>query len=326
MTPGSPLMPPAGNGRETCPKADPEAEAARTAAAVRTSPGRGRAAQGLPDATAPAASASTGPAAAAQTTAPGDRDAVLRGRGIVIVGCRGRMGAMLCRRGRAAGLDMRGVDVPLDDAVLAPACADAALAVLCVPAAVFAGVAATVRGHLPATAILADITSVKVQPLRQMEELWPGPVVGTHPLFGPATPDADGLPVTITPGRTAREEDIALVEAFFRALGCATFRATADEHDRAMARIQNMNFITNLAYFALLAGQEDLLPYITPSFRRRLHAAEKMLTEDGSMFTGLFEANPYSHEAVRQYRKMLNVAAAGDIELLCRRAQWWWKK
>ena len=49
-------------------------------------------------------------------------------------------------------------------------------------------------------------------------------------------------------------------------------------------------------------------------------------TEDGTMFTGLFEANPYSHEAVRQYRKMLNVAAAGDIELLCRRAQWWWKK
>ena len=52
----------------------------------------------------------------------------------------------------------------------------------------------------------------------------------------------------------------------------------------------------------------------------------QLTIEDGTMFTGLFEANPYSHEAVRQYRKMLNVAAAGDIELLCRRAQWWWKK
>lgn len=255
-----------------------------------------------------------------------DAAASLRGRAVLIVGCRGRMGAMLCRRGTAAGLDMRGVDVPLTDAVLAPSCKDAALVLLCVPAAVFAEVTATVCAHLPATAILADITSVKVRPLQQMEAVWPGPVVGTHPLFGPATPDGDGLPVTVTPGRTAREQDTALVEAFFRALGCSTFRATADEHDRAMARVQNMNFITNLAYFALLAGQEDLLPYITPSFRRRLHAAEKMLTEDGTMFTGLFEANPYSHEAVRQYRKMLNVAAAGDIELLCRRAQWWWKK
>ena len=164
-----------------------------------------------------------------------DAAASLRGRAVLIVGCRGRMGAMLCRRGTAAGLDMRGVDVPLTDAVLAPACRDAALVLLCVPAAVFAEVAATVCAHLPATAILADITSVKVRPLQQMEAVWPGPVVGTHPLFGPATPDGDGLPVTVTPGRTAREQDTALVEAFFRALGCSTFRATADEHDRAMA-------------------------------------------------------------------------------------------
>ena len=92
------------------------------------------------------------------------------------------------------------------------------------------------------------------------------------------------------------------------------------------ARVQNMNFITNLAYFAPgWQGRKTCCP-TSPSFRRRLHAAEKMLTEDGTMFTGLFEANPYSHEAVRQYRKMPNAAAAGDIELLCRRAQWWWKK
>lgn len=269
------------------------------------------------------------PCSGSPAPGPDERSAAataLRGRPVVIVGSRGRMGAMFCRRGREAGLDIRGVDVPLSDEVLAPACGDAALVLLCVPAAVFADVAATVRAHLPATAILADITSVKVRPLRQMEALWPGPVVGTHPLFGPTTPDEDGLPVTITPGRTAREQDTALVEAFFHLLGCTTFRATADEHDRAMARVQNMNFITSLAYFALLAGQEDLLPYITPSFRRRLQASERMLTEDGAMFMGLFEANPYSHEAVRQYRKMLNVAAAGDIELLCRRAQWWWQK
>ena len=110
--------------------------------------------------------------------------ASLRGRAVLVVGCRGRMGAMLCRRGTAAGLVMRGVDVPLTDAVLAPACKDAALVLLCVPAAVFADVAATVCAHLPATAILADITSVKVRPLQQMEAVWPGPVVGTHPLFG----------------------------------------------------------------------------------------------------------------------------------------------
>ena len=72
---------------------------------------------------------------------PAKTAASLRGRAVLVVGCRGRMGAMLCRRGTAAGLDMRGVDVPLTDAVLAPACKDAALVLLCVPAAVFADVA-----------------------------------------------------------------------------------------------------------------------------------------------------------------------------------------
>ncbi len=67
-----------------------------------------------------------------------------------------------------------------------------------------------------------------------------------------------------------------------------------------------------------------LLPFLTPSFRRRQQAARKMLTEDARLFTGLFEANAHSHEAVRQYRQMLNLAAAGDIDLLCQRAAWWW--
>lgn len=242
----------------------------------------------------------------------------------VIVGSTGRMGAMLLARAQAAGLNVTGVDVPLTPQTLAPACAGADLAIICVPAAVFSTVIATVCPHLAPTAVLADITSVKEIPLRQMEEAWAGPVVGTHPLFGPK-PDADDQPVAIVPGAQAAQPHIELTAGFFTALGCRVFRTSAQKHDKAMASIQNMNFITSLAYFALLAEHEDLLPFLTPSFRRRQNAARKMLTEDAHMFAGLFEANPYSYEAVRQYRQMLNLAAAGDIDLLCQRARWWWQ-
>ncbi|WP_298029940.1 prephenate dehydrogenase [uncultured Desulfovibrio sp.] len=242
-----------------------------------------------------------------------------------LIGAGGRMGAMFYARAIAAGLAVAGADQPLTQETLAAVCADADLTLICVPAAVLEDVARRVAPHLPPTAVLADITSVKEQPLRQMEKLWPGPVVGTHPLFGPRPdPEAD-QPVAVIPGHTATEGHLALAEGFFTALGCRTFRTTAEKHDHAMAHIQNMNFITNLAYFALLAGQKDLLPFLTPSFRRRQNASRKMLTEDAKLFSGLFEANPRSHEAVRQYRQMLNLAAAGDIDLLCRRAQWWWK-
>ena len=248
----------------------------------------------------------------------------VRGPVTLIVGSCGRMGRMLLTRAENAGLRVRGIDVGLTPQKVQTACTDTELVLLCVPAPAVQQVAAKICPFLPPSAILADITSVKEEPLRSMESLWAGAVVGTHPLFGPQPDPHMEQPVVIVPGARAKERHLKMTEQFFTLLGCRVFRSDAVTHDRAMARIQNLNFITNLTYFALLAGQEDLLPFITPSFRRRLDAARKMLTEDAGLFTDLFEANAHSHEAVRQYRTMLNVAAAGDVDLLCRRAQWWW--
>ena len=245
---------------------------------------------------------------------------------VVIVGHKGRMGNMLVTRARECGLDnVHGVDQPLDTQDVAAACTGAALVMLCVPVPVFGKVAEKICPYLPDDCVLADITSVKERPVQIMKELWPGPVVGTHPLFGPRPDWSGDLPVTITTPEDTPPQSTELVEDFCRKLGFRPFRATAKEHDEAMARIQNMNFITNVAYFAMLAGRDDLLPYLTPSFRRRLDAARKMLTEDAEMFTALFEANAHSQESTRQFSRMLNVAAAGDVDLLCKRAQWWWR-
>ena len=263
---------------------------------------------------------------------------------VVIIGHKGRMGQLLLQRWQQgsredAGLDQKlvcsgpnqelvcsGLDQPLHEADLAASCSSADALMLCVPAAALREVAERCVPHLPPHCVLADITSVKARPMEIMQRLWSGPVVGTHPLFGPA-PDPDmELPVTITPGQHAEEQHIALIESLFQRLGCRVFRSTADEHDKAMAAIQGLNFISSLAYFATLAQREELLPFLTPSFRRRQEAARKLLTEDAPLFEGLFEANPFSQELVRQYRSFLNVAAAGDIELLTARAAWWWEE
>ena len=132
--------------------------------------------------------------------------------------------------------------------------------------------------------------------------------------------------VCITPGAAATDTHIGLVEGLFKDMGCTTFRSTAEAHDSAAASIQGLNFISSLAYFATLAEHEELLPFITPSFRRRLEASRKLLTEDAPLFEWLFEANPMSQESIRQYRSFLNVAAGGDVNVLVQRAQWWWKE
>ena len=245
-------------------------------------------------------------------------------RRIGLVGCRGRMGAMLITRWTAAGHHVTGVDLPLDENAFAAVAHATEAVVLCIPAGAFPDVLAGLTPHLDGRQILMDITSVKLRPLEQMEAAYAGPVIGTHPLFGPAPLNAD-LRVCITPGGRADEEQIRLVESLFTDIDCATFRSTAEEHDRAVASIQGLNFITSVAYLATLADREDILPFLTPSFRRRLDSSRKMLTEDAALFEWLFEANPLSQEAVRRYRSFLNLAAGGDINILVNQAQWWWK-
>jgi shikimate kinase len=170
--------------------------------------------------------------------------------------------------------------------------------------------------------VLVDIASVKIQPMAQMQKAYAGPVVGTHPLFGPDT--TGDLRVAVCPGAQAGEEDIRLVEELFVRIGCAPFRTTAQEHDEAVAYIQGLNFVTSAAYFATLADHPEFLPFLTPSFQRRREAAATMLTDGGPLFEALFEANPASQDAVRSYRAFLNLAAGGDLSLLRERALWWW--
>ena len=245
---------------------------------------------------------------------------------VIIVGSNGRMGKLFMDEGRRAGLGMGGLARPYRPDYMRRHLTRAAVVMLSVPAMAFDKVLGVVCPYLDPECVLTDVTSVKVNPMFQMERAWRGSVVGTHPLFGPEPDRNMEQFVTVTRGKTCSEDAVNTVKAVFTSMGFRTFETTAEEHDSAMAKIQNMNFITTLAYLAQTACDDELLPYITPSFSRRLVAAHKMLTEDGEMFAGLFEANPFSQKAVRQFSKILSLASAGDIDLLLDRARWWWRK
>jgi prephenate dehydrogenase len=243
---------------------------------------------------------------------------------VVLIGSRGRMGSMLLERLRGAGIAVSGADQPLAAAGLDGLCATAELVLLCVPIAAMPETLGVLCPHLNGRQVLADIASVKVRPMAQMQEAYSGPVVGAHPLFGP---DArDDLRVALCPGARAGDEQIRLVEELYARIGCEAFRTSAREHDEAVAYIQGLNFVTSAAYFATLAGHPEFVPFLTPSFQRRKEAARTMLTGDASLFEALFEANPASQDAVRSFRALLNLAAGGDVSLLRERALGCWDK
>ncbi len=249
---------------------------------------------------------------------------------ICIVGSKGRMGSYLIKRLQSkpkakASYDVHGIDIPLESANLQEFCNNASLILLCIPAYALQDMLKILVPYMPSDCILSDITSVKEQPLSYMQKHWQGPIVGTHPLFGNNTPKGSDLPVAIVPTKSSTQEHVKFVEELFLSLDCRVFSCTAQKHDEAMAAIQNLNFITSLAYFAALAQDESLLPFLTPSFKKRQNSAQKLLTEDAELFGGLYEANPYSQQLVRKYMAFLNLAAGGDIDLLADRAAWWWE-
>ena len=177
-------------------------------------------------------------------------------------------------------------------------------------------------------AILCDLCSVKVNPLRAMLEAYAGPVVGTHPLFGPVIPEGFEPRVAVTPGRESAEWDgdaAGAVSRLFARAGFTPFSSTAEEHDKAMSVVQGLNFITTVAYLAATRQTPGIEKFLTPSFERRLEAARKMLTKDRELFQLIAEDNPFMQETVRQFTAYLDIAAGGDLDLLSARASWWWR-
>ncbi len=244
---------------------------------------------------------------------------------IAIVGGNGRMGRMLAKRFSDAGLDVLCLDQPMPLEELEALFSRVNLVILAVPISAFSKVVDVVAPRMRPGAILADICSVKVFAMMTMEKSYSGPVVGTHPLFGPDPGSDDELKTALCPGTNAQSYHIDMVEDVFKGSGLKTFITDPHEHDLAMACIQSLNFVTTVSYFASLPQDIDLEKYATPSFMRRVNSARKMLNEDGFLFSSLAEENPYTGQMIRRFKSFLNLSAAGELELLQDKALWWWR-
>jgi len=251
-------------------------------------------------------------------------------RRIAIVGARGQMGALFARAFHKAGYAVSTLDRPYADDAIRAALAGSDLVLLSVPVTAMRAVSEQLSPHMKPGAILTDVCSVKVRPMAAMLAAYAGPVVGTHPLFGPVIPEGFEPRVAIAPGRGAAGTDgateaQAVAEVFARS-GFVPFNSTAEEHDRAMATVQGLNFITTVAYLAAARQTPGIEKFRTPSFERRLEAARKMLTKDRELFQLISEDNPFMQETVRQFASFVDIAAGGDLDLLSARASWWWRE
>ena len=259
---------------------------------------------------------------------------------IVLYGAGGRMAVLLQERLQQAGYPVRPLErkkgQPITKEAVTQALHGAAAIILCVPIEAMPEVLTLVVPELNKNGrqqILVDIASIKVLPMQLMEAAYSGPVIGTHPLFGPVpsavnikkSPEQQGeFKVAVTPGANCTEHPVNWLCELLLRLGFAPFVTTAQEHDKAAASIQGLNFMTSVAYFAMLAERPEILPFLTPSFQRRLEASRKSLTEDGNIFCAMFNDNPSSNATVDEFRDEL-AKSAQDISAALQKARWWFE-
>ena len=240
---------------------------------------------------------------------------------IALVGHTGRMGRMLMETWTAAGYEVTGVDARPGRAIPADDVTRADIVMLAVPAGAICDVMGRLAPCLRHEQLVMDITSVKSLPMLIMQEFHAGPVIGSHPLFGPQTDDQD-LHTVLVAGRHASDGHKRQAERLFHVLGSGTAWATSREHDRGVAFAQSLNFAMSASFFSTIARHRECMPFLTPSFKRHMEAARKHLTDDRAMFCEFTARNPCFEEAVEDYRSILK-EALHDLDRLSAEAAAW---
>ncbi len=146
-------------------------------------------------------------------------------------------------------------------------------------------------------ALVVDVCSVKIHPVRWMEALLPQEVsiLGTHPMFGPdsAAASLEGRKIVLCPVRLA-ERRMAAIRRYLKARGLAVIETTPEDHDRQIAvSLSLTHFIgRSLAEF----GAEDLA-IDTEGYRRLLYTLEVVTHDTWQLFEDMHRYNPFARDA-----------------------------
>jgi chorismate mutase/prephenate dehydrogenase len=201
-----------------------------------------------------------------------------------------------------------------DWAAAAERCREVDLVLLCVPIDVTGTVARQLGPYLPPKCVLADITSLKTDPLQAMLAAHRGPVLGLHPLFGPTTSSMDKQIVVVTPGRM--DDACQWVLDQFAAWGSVVVHATPAEHDQIMGFVQALRHFATFAFGQFLcrknASLNRSLEFSSPIYRLELGMVGRLFAQEAELYAEIIFATPQRREMLKDYI----VSLSSNLEML----------
>ncbi|MBF0102570.1 MAG: bifunctional chorismate mutase/prephenate dehydrogenase [Desulfobacterales bacterium] len=244
------------------------------------------------------------------------------GATVLIVGGKGEMGKYFVRWFEQAGYHVRTMGRRNWDNIES-LCLNLDLALISVPIDVTSQVIQQLSPFLPKRCILADITSIKMEPLASMLEAHSGPVIGLHPLFGPSTSSMDKQIIVYTPGRDHQACQWLLDQ--LSTWGAVIVGSDAKEHDEIMAIVQSLRHFATFAFGQFLCRkQTDLyrsLEFSSPIYRLEIGMVGRLFAQDPALYSEIIFASTERRQLLKDYiasiASNLDMLDLGDKQEFC---------
>jgi prephenate dehydrogenase/chorismate mutase/prephenate dehydrogenase len=201
---------------------------------------------------------------------------------------------------------------------------DADLVLISVPIERTVEVIQRAAQYLKPTTAIADITSVKVEPVKAMLEYHKGAVMGLHPMFGPKVKSFAEQIVVVCEGRNDRKFQWLL--DFFKAKGSFLVESTPQEHDRIMLTTQAIRHFARFSLGVFLAEEnidiQRSLSMASPTYRQEIDILERLFAQSSHLCADIMLATEERCEAIvslaQTYSRLAQLVAQKDREGLIR--------
>ncbi|WP_133406204.1 bifunctional chorismate mutase/prephenate dehydrogenase [Parashewanella tropica] len=223
---------------------------------------------------------------------------------VVIVGGKGQMGQLFHKALSLSGYQVYSLDE--GDWHRAESLFDGVgLVIVTVPISATCEVIRTQLTNLPKDCILADLTSIKSEPLQAMMEAHAGPVVGFHPMFGGDVSSMAKQIIIVCHGRDQEKYQWLIQQ--MEIWGANLVESCAEEHDDAMQTVQALRhfstFVYGLALFESEADVEKLLQYSSPIYRLELAMVGRLFAQNPKLYADIIYAQKQSLDKIKAYSK-----------------------
>jgi len=178
---------------------------------------------------------------------------------------------------------------------------NAALVLIAVPINITLDIIAKFS-NLPEDCLLADVTSIKQQPIAAMLKAHSGPVVGLHPMFGPDVEDFSNQTVIIWQA--------------------VTYNISAADHDAAMIMVQVMRHFSAVTYGYHLMQEDtnlaEIIKLSSPIYRLELAMVGRLFAQDPELYADIIFSSPENTKSIKRYlnrfEELLTIMETGDKE------------